>query len=56
MQRHPTSGTLELGINVMRNSKFSLVAIQASLTLVLTGLGVTLLYVAADYATQGVIA
>ena len=40
----------------MHNSRVGLVALQAGVTLALTGICVTLLYVAADFATQGVIA
>ena len=40
----------------MHNTKVGFVALQAGLTLALTSIGVTLLYVAADFATQGVIA
>lgn len=41
---------------VMQHTKVGLLALQAGLTLALTGIGVTLLYVAADFATQGVVA
>lgn len=40
----------------MQNFKVSLFAVQAGLTLALSGFGVMLLYAAVDYATQGVIA